>query len=229
MEAANGFGLILQHGDDGPAGILGEWLAERRIEHETHPTWREALPADPAAYGWIATLGSEHTPGSPDAPAWVNAEVNFLRDALAADVPVLGLCFGGQALAVAAGGSVHRAEPSQIGWLEVTSSNSELIPTGPWLHYHYDQLEPPDDATTVAHSPTGPAAFTVGRSLGLQFHPESTPEIAAEWARLDPKLAVDEAERLAGEGAEAARDAELAARRLFDAWYRMCTLSAVLD
>jgi GMP synthase-like glutamine amidotransferase len=222
-------GLILQHGDDGPAGILGDWLAERAIEHETHAAWREPLPGDPSAYEWIATLGSEHTPGSPDAPAWVDAEVGFLREALAADVPVLGLCFGGQALAVAAGGTVQRAEPTQIGWLEVTSSDRELIPPGPWLHYHYDQLKPPREATTIAHSPAGPAAFTVGRSLGVQFHPESTPEIAAEWARLDPKLSSDEAARLAGEGAEASREAEVAARTLFDAWYRMCTLSAALE
>jgi GMP synthase-like glutamine amidotransferase len=226
---ANLPGLILQHGDDGPAGLLGDWLVERGIEHDTHATWREPLPDDPTAYAWIATLGSEHTPGSPDAPAWVDAEIDFLRYALAADVPVLGLCFGGQALAVAAGGDVQRAEPKQIGWLEVASSDGELIPPGPWLHYHYDQLEPPEDATTIAHSPAGPAAFTLGRSLGLQFHPESTPAIAGEWARLDPKLTAEEAERLAAEGVEASPEAGAAARRLFDAWYRMCTLSATLE
>ena len=37
----------------------------------------------------------------------------------------------------------------------------------------------------VAWSPAGPAAFVLGASLGLQFHPESTPEIGVEWARLD--------------------------------------------
>jgi GMP synthase-like glutamine amidotransferase len=218
-------GLILQHGDDGPAGILGEWLAERGIEHQTHATWRHPLPDDPGAYGWVATLGSEHTPGSPDAPDWVDAEIEFLRDALAADVPILGLCFGGQALAVAAGGDVHAAEPAEIGWVEVVTEEPELVPAGPWLHYHYDQLEPPAEATTVAHSPSGPAAFTLGRSLGLQFHPESTPDIAAGWAAQDPKLVDGEAERLAAEGRAAAPDAEAAARLLFDAWWKMGTLS----
>jgi GMP synthase-like glutamine amidotransferase len=212
-------GLILQHGDDGPAGILGEWLDERGIVHSTHATWRDPLPDEPSGFAWIATLGSEHTPGSPDAPDWVDAEIEFLREALATDVPVLGLCFGGQALAVAAGGEVHRAEPTQIGWIEVTSSDPKLIPAGPWLHYHYDQLSPPAEATTIAHSPSGPAAFTLGRSLGLQFHPESTPEIAAGWADLDPKLDSTEAERLAEEGAAAGPDAEAAAKKLFDAWW----------
>jgi GMP synthase-like glutamine amidotransferase len=212
-------GLILQHGDLGPAGILGEWLAERRIEHETHATWREPLPEHADQYSWIASLGSEHTPGSPDAPEWVDAEVDFLRDALAADVPVLGLCFGGQALAIAAGGEVQRAEPSEIGWLRIETDDPELIPPGPWLHYHYDQLAPPPGATIVASSPSGPAAFSLGSSLALQFHPESTPAIAAEWARQDPQLSAEDARRLTSEGVEAAAAAETAARRLFDGWW----------
>jgi GMP synthase-like glutamine amidotransferase len=212
-------GLILQHGDAGPPGILGDWVAERGLAVETHSTWRDPLPADPGAYDWIATLGSEHTPGAADAPAWVDAEVGFLRNALAADVPVLGLCFGGQALAVAAGGLVDRAEPSQVGWLAIESDDTELVPAGPWLHHHYDQLQPPRDAATIARSPAGAAAFTLGRSLGLQFHPESTPAIAAEWARLDPKVGETDAERLAAEGEQAAPEAEVAARRLFDAWW----------
>ena len=52
--AIHRLGLILQHGDSGPPGILGEWLRERAIAHQIHPTWRESLPADPVAYGWIA-------------------------------------------------------------------------------------------------------------------------------------------------------------------------------
>jgi hypothetical protein len=179
-------GLILQHGDDGPAGILGDWLVERGIDHETHATWRDPLPDDPAAY----------------------ASTGCNRKRLTAEA---------------------QAEPGRAASrARRRKSTSELVPAGPWLHYHYDQLEPPGGARTIAHSPAGPAAFTLSRSLGLQFHPESTPGIAAEWARLDPKLAPDEADRLAAQGAAAASEAEAAARKLFDAWYGMCTLSATL-
>ncbi len=214
----NGRGLILQHGDHGPPAILADWLDGRDIAYEVHATWREELP-DPAAYGWIATLGSEHTPGDDRAPAWVGAEVRFLRRALDADMPVLGLCFGGQALALAGGGGVRRSDPPEIGWLEIETEDPALVPRGPWLHYHYDQLEPPGEASVVARAPAGPAAFVLGRSLGLQFHPESTPTIAAGWARLDAKLSEAEAEQLAVAGAAAAAGAERAARRLFDAWW----------
>ncbi|MQA72805.1 MAG: aminotransferase [Solirubrobacterales bacterium] len=215
-------GLILQHGDSGPPGILGDWLRERGIEHQTCPVWRAPLPPAPGEFGWIASLGSQHTPGGAGAPDWVEAEVDFLRDALDAGVPVLGLCFGGQALAVAAGGEVAPSDPPEIEWMEVETLEPELVPPGPWLHYHYDLLVPPRAARTVARSPAGPAAFTLDGSLGLQFHPESTPAIAAEWARQDGErlvaLGVDP-DALAEDGARVAASAEVAAKRLFDTWW----------
>ncbi|HEX2359800.1 MAG TPA: type 1 glutamine amidotransferase [Solirubrobacterales bacterium] len=212
-------GLVLQHGESGPPAILGDWLVGRGIEHEVHETWREPLPGAAADYGWVASLGSEHTPGANGALAWVEAEIEFLRSALELGVPVLGLCFGGQTLAVAAGGSVAPSEPPEIGWIGIETSDPELVPAGPWLHYHYDMLRPPADSEVLAWSPAGPAAFVLGPSLGLEFHPESTPEIAAAWARMDDaarleRLGIDPA-RLE-DGAPGARDAAI---RLFDAWW----------
>lgn len=222
MDNGDRRGLVLQHGNDGPPAILAEWLGERGISWQAHATWREALPADPSAFGWIATLGSEHTPGKSDAPQWVSDEVGFLAGALDAGVPVLGLCFGGQALAAAAGGAVTRCDTPEVGWMEIETDDPELVPAGPWLQYHYDQLELPPGSTALARSPAGPAAFALGPSLGLQFHPESTPEIAALWAAQDTDrlagLGVDP-QRLREQGERVAASAARAARRLFDAWW----------
>jgi GMP synthase-like glutamine amidotransferase len=215
-------GLILQHGRDAPPAILGEWARSRGLDHEVHSTWRDPLPADPGDFGWIATLGSEQTPLTEAAPPWVEAEVAFLRRALERDIPVLGLCFGGQALAVAAGGSVEPSDPPEVGWKRVETSDPDLVPAGPWLHYHFDLLVPPAEADVIARSPAGPAAFVLGRSLALQFHPESTPEQAAIWAGMDgerlARIGVDPA-TLAAEGDAAGDGAHVAALRLFDAWW----------
>lgn len=222
-------GLILQHAHDAPPAILREWLRDRGIAHRTHAVWRDPLPAEPDGFAWIASLGSEHTPGDPGAPAWVGEEVRWLARALDARVPVLGLCFGGQALALAAGGAVGPAEPPEVGWMEIETDDPRLIPAGPWLHYHYDQLAVPPGARELARSPAGPAAFVLGPSLGLQFHPESTPEIAAGWERQDARRQVSpgfDPAALAAQGERAAAAARAAALRLFDAWWqRMGTLS----
>lgn len=213
--------LILQHEASTPADLLGEWLRERGISHETVPVWEEGPPTDPRGRPWICSLGSDQTPGRSGSPAWVDAEVAFLRSALDAGVPVLGLCFGGQALAVAAGGDVHPAQPPAAGWAEVETAEPALIPAGPWLHFHYDQLEPPPGAIELARSPAGVAAFRVGRSLGLQFHPETGPAVAARWAesesdRLDG-MGIDPTGVAAGGERLGERPRELAFA-LFDAW-----------
>lgn len=71
-------------------------------------------PADIVRRPWVASLGSERSAATP-APSWPADEVAALRRAVAADVPVLGLCFGGQALCLALGGRIERAEPPEIG------------------------------------------------------------------------------------------------------------------
>lgn len=210
-------GVLLQHGPDGPSGHLGDFLAERGITHRVVPVWEEPV-GDLSGAPWVASLGSEHSAGG-STPPWVPAEVEALRGAVAAGVPVLGLCFGGQALALALGGGVHRMERAEIGWVQVDSDDPE-VPSGPWGQYHYELLEPPPGATVLAHSPAGPAAFRSGPHLGLQFHPEVTPAQMDEWLGMDPDVPawIDRA-AIARDGAQVGADAAARAHRLFTAWF----------
>src|SRR5215207_2004350 len=109
--------LVLQHGDSGPPDLLERWLRERELPHLVHPAWRDPLPGDPSRFAFVASLGSQWSP-APDsgAPGWVADEVAFLRAAVDRGVPVLGLCFGGQALAAALGARVRRAARGEVGW-----------------------------------------------------------------------------------------------------------------
>jgi GMP synthase-like glutamine amidotransferase len=56
------------------------------------------------------------------------------------------------------------------------------VPTGPWLAWQHDVITLPPDAVTLAHNRLGPQAFRLRRHLGVQFHPEATPEDLAGWA-----------------------------------------------
>lgn len=209
-------GLILQHGHDGPPARFGDWLRDCGLAFEVHEAWREA-PPDPTGYSFVASLGSEQS--AADTGNWVPAEIEMLRRAVAADVPVLGLCFGGQALSIVLGGGIEKLERPEIGWVAVDSSDPAVGP-GPWLQYHFEQLRVPPGGVELARSPAGVAAFRHGRHLGLQFHPEADAALVDLWARTDPKLpetGLTVAE-LAAQSEAHAGNALTQARALFDAW-----------
>ena len=137
---------------------------------------------DPAAFDAIVPMGApwsvydEATIGS-----WVGDEIGFLRAALAAGVPILGICFGGQALAAALGGSVLPASEPEIGWRLVTTGRPELVEPGPWFQWHSDRWQLPPGISAFARTPVAEQAFVAGRALGLQFHPELTPAMLDGW------------------------------------------------
>jgi GMP synthase-like glutamine amidotransferase len=97
-------------------------------------------------------------------------------------VPVLGVCFGAQSLAVALGGSVVRAARWERGWMAVATDDPDLVPSGPWFQWHEDAILPPPGATVVARTDLCVQAFTIGPHLAVQFHPEVTDIQVASWA-----------------------------------------------
>ncbi len=216
-EAPAARGLILSHDEHGP-GLLGEWLTEHGSSYDVHDISRSPAPAL-AGYAFVASLGSVHSATATD-QAWVAEEIELLREAIAVDIPVLGLCFGGQALSIALGGEVVPAAKPQVGWFEL-SEREPGVPSGPWFHWHYEQLSVPPGGRPLAHSEAGPAAFRHGPHLGLQFHPEATVEVIASWSRSEAEL---EALGVSPTGlrAESEQRAELAREHawdLFDLWW----------
>jgi GMP synthase-like glutamine amidotransferase len=174
--------LILQHEEPSPPGHVTEWLAGYDASVETFRIDIDDREVDPTGHDLIVSLGSEFA-AFDDSKPFVPREARLMRAAIDADVPVLGLCFGGQMLSRALGGEVFRGAESEIGWLPVRSTDPELVPDGPWFQWHFDSFTVPPGATLIAESDVGPQAFVAGRSLGLQFHPEVTTEIMDDWVR----------------------------------------------
>jgi GMP synthase-like glutamine amidotransferase len=212
-------GIILQHGDLGPPGVFEQWLRERGVDYEVHAASHDPLP-DARDARFLASLGSIHSVTQSE-PEWVPAELEVVRGAVAADVPVLGLCFGGQALSAVLGGGVDRLDQTEIGWIAIESVAPDEVPEGPWLQWHNEIVRVPPGATLLGHSPAGPAAFRHGRHLGVQFHPEATPEIVDSWALADPALESHGVtrEELAEQSRRHAETARQAAFLLFDDWW----------
>lgn len=198
--------LILQHEEPTPPGLVTAWLEEHGADMEVLRIDLEDPQVDPRRYDLIVSLGSEFA-AYDNSHEFVEREARLLRGALEANVPILGLCFGGQMLALVLGGEVYRGSAAEIGWLPVRSRDPDLVPEGPWFQWHFDVLTAPPGATVIAETDLGTQAFVAGPSLGLQFHPEVTPEIMDEWVRayrheldaegIDPDALLEETNRRA--------------------------------
>lgn len=210
--------VVVEHQNDDPAGLIGDWLDARGI------TWtvvRADDPApDPAAPAAIISMGSSHSAYA-DAPEWIARHLQYLRGALAADTPVLGVCFGAQALALAGDGDVARAARPEVGWVRPQSAQPEL--SGPWLSWHFDAVvTTPPGAVELARSADALQAFRLGRSVGIQFHPEVTPTIWDWWAASEPEIArrhVGDPDRFVADIAARARDLRERVFALLDWWH----------
>src|SRR3954470_12964204 len=212
--------LIRQHVESAPAGLLAGWLDARGLRYEVDRSWLGAPLPDPRDYAFVASLGHDHMAGDTHVPA-VAAEHDLLGRALAHDVPVLGLCYGGQVLAAVLGARVGPAPVPELGWRAIETDEPDRVPAGPWLEWHFERFETPPGATELARTRDASQAFRVGPHLGVQFHPEATVEIVEGWARAarreDVELAASPERRAAAEAAAFRLfDGFLAAADLFD-------------
>ena len=162
--------VVIRHHDVDSAGFIAAAFEARGAVLAVH-----LFPDDgplPALDGvdHIVVLGAISSVNDPD--PWIAAELDWLRGADQAGVPVLGICFGAQALCAALGGRVEAMERTEIGWALVDSLDPGLIPAGPWLEFHGDRCLPPAAATELARNEMAVQAFRIGRHLAVQFHPE---------------------------------------------------------
>ena len=216
--------VLIANGGDNDGGVVAERFRElgwtfELWAREDAPSW----PEFPTDVGLVLSLGSDWSVYWDDIATNVAAEDALLRAAHGRGVPIFGICFGGQMLAHALGGSVERSPEPEIGWFSVDFDEKlALFKQEVWFQWHYDRFTPPQDAEELGVGAQGSQAFLIGASLGLQFHPEVTSEIVGRWttgggaAELS-RVGVDAAQLVADTTAHAhmSRDA---GRRLVD-WF----------
>ncbi len=152
--------------------IIARRVREAQVYCELFP-WdapaERVLALEPKGYILSGGPASVYQPGAPSVPEYV----------LAAGVPLLGICYGMQALTHALGGRVAPAQDREYGpaQIEILRPNP-LIPPGSqpvWMS-HGDRIEqPPPGFQVLASSANCPVA-AIGDPArgwyGLQFHPE---------------------------------------------------------
>lgn len=172
-------------------------------------------------YDVVVVMGAPWSAYGPRIQGWVRPEVDFVRTHLDRGTPILGICFGAQIMSTSLGGTVFPSSLPEYGWSDIESEEPALA-NGPWFQYHGDEFTLPEGATRLAYNDSGLQAFSYGRSLGVQFHPEVTPSLIQSWcdvggdrklvdAGIDPEELVEETERLA-------KVTQPAMKRMIDWW-----------
>jgi GMP synthase-like glutamine amidotransferase len=182
--------LVVAHDHASPPGPVAERFEQRGydiVPHLVVPPDRfhepDVEPEFPefTDFDAVVVMGAPWSAYDDLVASWVEPELDQLRAADAAGVPVLGICFGGQLLARAHGGSVGLSTAPEIGWYDVQSDAPEVVPGGPWFEWHYDTWDLPPGARQVADNLNASQAFVLRRNLGTQFHPELTSTTLAGW------------------------------------------------
>ena len=194
--------LAIQNDPTAPPGLVGEWLEARGVALRVVAAFAgDAVPdAVPADVDALLSLGGEMGALADDAAPWLPAERALLRDGVARDVPILGLCLGGQLLAAALGGRVGPSVVGEAGVVEMTATADvagdpafgslagRSVRAAQW---HLDAVEElPSGATLLLSNEACPVqAFRVGGfAWGLQFHPEVDADIVESWVSDDAPL-----------------------------------------
>jgi len=177
--------LVIVHDIDDHLNEMANPIAEAGILMNTWDVQNDGdgLPNldELEQYSGIISLGAHAGVLEEAENPWMSHERKIMEWALETETPLLGLCFGSQLLASAAGARVYKADAGEFAWTKVDMLPeaakdpviSSLGETADAFQFHYDTFELPENAVLLGESNGTIEAFRVGSSAwATQFHPE---------------------------------------------------------
>ncbi len=187
--------LALVHHEVAGTGVFADEVTRRGHQLEEWVPAAGPLPSPLTDYGAVIAFGGGMQVEEEARYPWLRSALGRLREALERELPILGVCLGGQVLARAAGGAVGPASRAEWGWnpVQLTDPGTEdpLFAARPRtfevFQWHSYAFELPPGAVPLAHSPVCLQSFRIGAcAWGLQWHPEVTAESILAWGRQHP-------------------------------------------
>jgi GMP synthase (glutamine-hydrolysing) len=183
--------VIVRNEDPDPGGTVlqelrGEGLDVRIIDAHHG----DAFPDLSEVSGVVLFGGAQHA-DDVDSHPYLKDEREFAGQATELGVPVLGICLGGQILALAHGAALRPSPAIEFGYTAIspTAEGRRDPIMSVWqdgdrvFHWHEDTFDLPEGSTLLLESELVPnQAFRYGEAAwGVQFHPEVTREVIDGW------------------------------------------------
>jgi GMP synthase-like glutamine amidotransferase len=223
---------IFRHSPGEGPGYFATFLESRSIPSLLIAVDQGAsIPSDPSAYSGLCFMGGPMSVND-DLP-WVLSELDLIRKAVAANVPCIGHCLGGQLMSKAFGGTVCANPVKEIGWGPVSVAQDPAARE--WLggtreflsfHWHGETFSIPPGASALMSSPyCANQGFVLGNHLGMQCHVEMTEPMIRLWSRGwhaeingDPPPSVQTPEQMQEDIAARVAALNSVAERLYTRW-----------
>lgn len=173
--------IVIRHHAIDDAGFIAAAFAARGAELSEHLFPEGGTLPSLDGVDHVVILGAVWSVYEDAVSDWIDTELDWIRAADAAGVPVLGICFGAQAMTAALGGQVQRASRMEIGWVTVDTLDPDLVEDGPWFEFHGDLCLPPERARVLARNDVCVQAYSIGPHLAVQFHPEVDAAQLGRW------------------------------------------------
>jgi GMP synthase-like glutamine amidotransferase len=173
---------VLQHVPFEDIGNMRDWIDAHAGGLSYTRFYQDPSLPNPASPDLVIAMGGPMSVNDHERHPWLAEEKTFLRAAIEAGTPVVGVCLGAQLVASAMGAGVYRSPVKEIGWYPV-----EPLATGDQtfgfperlrvFQWHGETFDLPRNAVPLARSEAVTnQAFQLGESvIAIQFHLEMTP------------------------------------------------------
>jgi GMP synthase-like glutamine amidotransferase len=219
--------VVFRHGPQEVLGSLSVAFERRHIPCRVVDLGARPadLPSLSGTQGLVLMGGSMSA--NDDLPG-LRHEMQMIRVAVERGLPVLGICLGAQLVARALGARVYTNPAREIGWRQIrftaAASADHLfhgLSGAPMVFkWHAETFDLPPGAQLLAYSDhCRHEAFRVDDQIyGVQFHPEATPSIIADWLREDAARGSQREVKTPVDPAAHAAEVAQVAEVLFDRW-----------
>lgn len=223
--------IIFRHATNEGPGTIESFLLHKKIPYSIVKVDQGAsLITDIKSCSGLVFMGGPMSVND-DLP-WISDSLALIREALAANMPMMGICLGGQLMAKAMGAVITRNPQPEFGWLPVQTIPSEA--TRDWLnnvpasfdafHWHGETFSLPEGAERLLTSDAcDNQGFVMGHSIAMQCHIEMTEDLVRDWAENNadlppPATTIQTREAMQIDLQQKVRTLQMVADKLFSHW-----------